>query len=391
MLESLGRNKLSNEAQLLICAARPVMDEKTSSRFIKILLSKIDWSKLKILTEKHRLEPLFWIHLKTYAREFVSEEILKHFENRFIEHSKQNILFASELLKIINAFESEEIILVPYKGVSLAAKVYDSILLRQSVDIDVLIRRKDVLKATELLMKLDYEPSFQLRPHQLSALMKTECDRVFTHNKLNTYLELHWAITPPYFSFPFETENLIDTLEPFKLMEREILMPSTENLILILCVNATKEMWERLEWLASFSQLLKQNEKINWNYLIERATELKSLRMLLLGFHLAKEVFETELPTEILSLIEKDKTIKPLAQKVYTNLFVEEESNYRLLKINLFRLKARESLRDKIFYCLMRLFTPSRKDLNFINLPRGFYWLYYFVRPIRLLTKLFSR
>lgn len=387
MLESLGSNKLSNEAQLLICAARPVMDQKSCKRFKAILKSDIDWSLVKKLLEGHRLEQLLWVHLKKYGDEFPSKEILKHFENRFIEHSKQNILFGSELLKIINAFENEEITIIPYKGVALSAKAYDSILLRQSVDIDVLIRRKDILSATELLIELGYEPSFKLRPHQLSALMKSECDRVFVHKKLNTYLELHWAITPPYFSFQLETENLIDTLQKFNMMGREVLMPSTENLILILCVNAAKEMWARLEWLSSFSQIIKQNENLNWDVLIEKAKELRSLRMLLLGLHLSKEVFEVELPKEILSLIEKDRTINQLSEKVYSNLFTEQACNNGLLTINLFRLKARESWKDKVRYCLMRLFTPSRKDINFINLPRGLSWLYYFVRPIRLIIR----
>jgi len=384
MLEKLGSTSVSNEARLMICAARPLMDEKTIEKFHVVLREKLDWSKVKRLAHSHRLEPLFWVHLKEHGRELASEETLSYFENRFIENSKSNLLFSKELLQIISVFERNNILIIPYKGTVLAAQIYDNILLRRCFDIDVLICGRDVNRAKELLIELGYEPEIHIRPHQQKALAWSECDQTFIHKKLNIYLELHWAITPRYFSFDLDTDDLINRLQKIKFLEREILMPSPEDLILILCVNATKEMWERLEWLGGIAQLIKQNERLDWHTLINRAEKLRSSRILLLGLHLAREVFEIELPEKVSALIKKDKVIKKLSEQVYAELFSDKEEKNGVLKTNIFRLKVRESWKDRVRYCVMRLLTPTHPDLNFINLPQTFDWIYYFVRPVRL-------
>ncbi len=391
MIERLGNTTLSQKGRLMILVGRSEMDAKTIEDFRSVLNSNLNWKNVSARLKWHKLLSLFFFHLKEHGQDYVPEDVFAHHEQLFHKNVRRNMIFAKELLRVITLFEQNNITIIPYKGTVLAAQAYGNLTLRECADLDVLICKSNVNLARELLIESGYEAEINIKPQHQSALFWSECDQVFINKELNIYLELHWGITPPYFSFPLETEQLIKNHKEFDFMGRKVLTPSTEDLILILCVNATKEMWRNLEWLCSLSEIIRQNENVDWALLIEISRKLRSLRMVLLGLYLTKEIFQVKLSDEVLMQIKNDKAaIETLAEKVYTSLFSEYKSNAGLININLFRLKARESWRDKIRYCTLRFLTPTHHDLNFISLSQKFLWLYYFVRPVRLFVELFQ-
>ena len=106
--------------------------------------------------------------------------------------------------------------------------------------------------------------------------------------------------------------------------------------------------------------------------------------MLHLGLILAHNLLNTTLPENIKQTVEKDRTARLLATQVSDRLFKSSD-----LKFNkyLFLLRCRNSNRDKFTYLSNITFAPNEKDWNFLQLPKYFHFLYYIIRPYRLLIE----
>jgi hypothetical protein len=380
---------INRENELLLCVARSEMDAKTRERFRQLLSQEINWSMLLKNAERHRLAPLLYWHLKEFSDE-CPKDAFDNLKQSFNKNARDNLLLTAETIRLVRLFEEHCIIAIPYKGVALAQQLYGNTGLRSSVDLDLLICRKDVQRAREVLLNAGYEQEIEISDEQLNVYARSECDQVFIHRQTQIYLELHWAVTPPYFGFELGTEDLIEKLENVELNNSSVPALRSEDLLLVLCVNATKEMWERLEWIAGVAELIRKSRHLNWDETVEQAKKLKSLRMLLLGVYLVSELFKVDLPQSVSSLIEQDRAVEPLVQQVYERLFDEREGNLSFTKLTLFRLKAREKKMTRASYCLLRLATPTHADLSLVKFPRALSWLYYFIRPARLLIQFVS-
>jgi hypothetical protein len=290
-----------------------------------------------------------------------------------------------ELCRLLKKFQEDGIAVLPYKGPALALQVYHDIALRSFNDLDILVCPSDVARSKDLLIRASYQPRLQLKAQHEKALFRSECDQSFVSDDGRILVELHWAVTPPFFSFPLKVESLLQRVEKMMLVaDVECTVPSTEDLLLLLCANGTKDMWERLELICAVAELVRRHPNLKWEQVLKQATDLKSERMLLLGISLAHDLFGVSLPEAIWKKIECDAFVKRLNAKVCEKLFQGDEKRVGVVEKNLFRLKAREHWRDKVRYCFLRAVTPTYKDWEMISLPQAFFFTYYFLRPFRL-------
>ncbi len=200
------------------------------------------------------------------------------------------------------------------------------------------------------------------------------------------HLELHWAIAPHFFSFPFETERLWSRRRRLKVAETEMFVPSRENLLLLLSAHGAKDSWARLEWICAVAELIRAEEALDWTTLMREARATGAERMLLLALSLAHELLEVELPEEILRKIGSSAKLGALTMKVTEQLFREKRRPAGFVGKSLFHLKARENLSDKIRYCARVATATSPFEWRLLPLPESLYFIYSLLRPVRLLT-----
>lgn len=379
---------LSTENQIMLTVARAQMDVRTEARLSELLTKTVDWNKLLDKAFAHRLTPLLRFHLKNY-KDKIPAGIWQRLEQLNSENIRQSLFLSGELIKLIKLFDAEKVPVIPYKGPALSALVYKDLTMREFVDLDLIVRRRDVVRAKKLLLDNGFTQKIEISDEQLTLYSRSECDQIFINNKSDYILELHWSVTPPYFGFNLTTEDLLEESVKIDFGNSRISSPSIENLLLILCVNATKEIWRRLEWLCTVAEIVRQNPKMDWSKVLLQAKKFESERMLLLGLFLSRELLEVKLPDEIKEQIKKDKAILPLAKKSCEGLF-EEKRMLKKMQMHLFRLSARERIIDRAYYCVLRLITPTHQDLTAIKFPRRLFFLYYPLRPVRLLLSLFK-
>lgn len=102
------------------------------------------------------------------------------------------------------------------------------------------------------------------------------------------------------------------------------------------------------------------------------------------GLLLARQILDLPLPEEILASIDADYPVKNLVREARKRLSENEMPAPGLVEKTRFQIWSRERGGDKARYCALRLLTPSYEDCS-PELPPSLSFLYYGVRPLRLL------
>jgi hypothetical protein len=200
-------------------------------------------------------------------------------------------------------------------------------------------------------------------------------------------LEMSWAFTGRFFSFSPDLKEWRTRLKPVSLGGEEIMTFSPEDLLLILCVHGAKHHWPALGGICDVAKLISVYRGMDWEGIMHHAGRLGGMRMLLLGLCLASDLLGVGLPDEVVRAIQADPCVRSLASDVHRNLFSDNWASSGIDLSALFHLKARERLRDRIYYCLDSVITPTYADWTLLPLPGFLSFLYYALRPMRVLAK----
>ena len=330
--------------------------------------------------------PLVYRHLSEQLAEAVPAPQLARLREHYRHNAARNLYLTSELCRILKLFEEQGIEAIPYKGPALAVSAYGELALRQFVDLDVLVRPRDVERASAVLEGEGYQPHFKLSAEQLPAFLRLSYVQSFTQDEKRRTIELHWAIAPRFFSFALTAEEIFAHVEKISLGHCQVLAPATEELLLMLVAHGTKDHWERLEWVSGIGELAVRPD-VKWSKLWRRAEELGGRRMLVVGLGLARRLLETPLPTEVLREMERDGKAPALVEEVIARMFHEGEAEHSLVRTASFQLRTKERWRDRTRFLLRLAATPTPVDWAMVRLPPALSFFYFFLRPFRLAKK----
>ena len=373
------------EHELVVCCSRTQVSEQKIARIKTLLENGIDWDYLYCFARRHSVLSLLYLQLSTIAPASVPPEELSRLKDYYQKNAGRNLYLTNELGRILQDFESAGIEAIPYKGPALAVFAYGKLDLRRFVDLDIMVRKADVLRAKELLIAQGYRCGTAWTRAQQSLLLRSQHNLTLSREQGRMIVELHWEVAPDLFASSFQAEQLWDRLEPINLNNFAVRSLSAEDLFLSLCVHGSKHLWTRLAWICDIAEILKTRRDLDWTALCAQARFTGTGRMMFLGLYLANCLFDAPLPVELKSRVLSDKTITSLAQEVAVALFSGTEPVLPTLRQSFgFNIRLRESWRLRVRYCRF-LFSPTDGDLGAVNLPGSLTFAYYIMRPFRLL------
>ena len=136
---------LHPEAELLVLSARLRSSDKSGSA--RALIQPVcDWGYLLQAAQDHGVIPLLYRHLHEASPDVIPEEMLKRLRDEAVANTRSNLALTRELFKLLDLFEAHDIYAIPYKGPVLASVAYGDIALRQFVDLDLIVHKRDVLR-----------------------------------------------------------------------------------------------------------------------------------------------------------------------------------------------------------------------------------------------------
>lgn len=368
------------------------MDPGRAERIRTLLRNNIDWQYLVRTASRHGVVPLLYWHLDATCPDAVPKATLDQLRRYFHVNAFHNRFLAGELLKLLRLFEAHGIPAIPYKGPVLAVAAYGNLSFRQFADLDILIHKQDILRAKDLLSSQGYQ--LPLTAEEEAVFLKDRYHYHFTRDAGRLHVEIHWAFTRRYWSFPIDLESLWDRLEPVSLIDTTVPSFHPEDLLLILCAHASKHDWKRLAWVCDVAELIRAHQELDWEQVMGQAARLRSERIVFLGLLLAKDCLGAILPERVLQRVQAEPVVQSLAAQLREQLFAEADCFPRVMDHVAFYLRMRERSQDRmayLLYCfpeiLRQAVTPNEKDRALLSLPVPFSSLYYLLRPIRLVKE----
>jgi putative nucleotidyltransferase-like protein len=379
------------EIELLLCCARTHVGPQVAGRINTLLGGRLDWDYLLRMLLAHGVMPLFHRNVAAVFPETLPKAVIDQTREYFRTHVQRNLFLTGELLRLLRLLTEHGIAALPYKGPVLAASVYGDVSLRDFSDLDILVQKKDILKSRELLISEGYRPRVPLTADQQVARLRSRNRKDFAFiSEGSVKVELHWEIAGLAL-FPLEARRLWERVEHLPLGGTTVLNVAAEDLLLILCVHGAKHFFKRVEWICDIAELLAANPAIRWERVIEQATRLRTRRMLFLGLILANQLLDSKIPDQISRRISADRETKAIAGRVRRSLFSETDSASEMFKRHSHRISLREGFRDRMrlraYYFgdyFRALVTPNEEDRGVLRLPELLHFLYYLLRPIRL-------
>jgi hypothetical protein len=348
---------------------------------------RLDWKSVFEAAAHHGLVPLVYEHLRAVCRDAVPVEVFEQFQEVYRSNGRRCLRMTGELLRLQEMFRVHGIRSLTFKGPALAASAYGNLALRQYNDLDMLVHPKDVLRARELLVSDGYQPLTQFTPQQEVRQLSQHYEYGFRHRDRGVLLELQWKFAPPYFNCPLAAEGCLSRATSITVSGIPVTTLAVEDHLLVLCMHGTKHYWERLEWICGVAELIRAHPDIDLTASMRRAAALGIERVLSVALYLMHDLLQTDLPEAIVRTIQTDSHAVSSANRVRAALFGAKRSSPGACERIFFHLRTRDRARQRFIYCLRLTVCPSLSDVEFVALPRSLSFLYYIVRPARLIAK----
>ncbi len=372
------------EVDLLLCCADTSIDAARAERIRTLLRTDLDWGYLLQTAGRHGVMPLLSRSLHTGFPADVPQTILEELRHRSRANAARNLFLTDELLKLLTLLEAHTISALPYKGPALAASIYGNLALREFSDLDILVHERDYQRAQCLLSTSGYR-----------LMNAFEWESTYLNDSGRVAVDLHQRMTPREFPSPLQFQDLWKRRQQMALLGTTVSTLSPEDTLLMLAVQTTKDAgtpYLQLARICDISQLLRAFPDLDLTALLRKSKQLGGERMVLFSLCLAHNLLGTPLPQHIVQKVRTQPTIDKLVVFADQRLFnCGERGADNQWSINQFRWLARERLRDKLLPYYLRyvhsVLVPCSLDREFLALPHGFAFLYYGIRPIRLLCK----
>jgi hypothetical protein len=386
MAEPISPSQLSgiasfrNEWVALLECASPALDRQR----VASLLRAVDWERLLVLAEEHGVAG----HLTACLRDIEDVLVPPEIRQALVDRQRAQIFFtlklAAELFRVLERFASERIGALVVKGPALAVQAYGDPAMRSYGDLDLLVRQRDIRRATELMSAAGYVAAVPL-----SAIDAGKIPGQYLFSKPDSKLivEMHNDCTLRYFPRRLPIEEFFSRQIRVRLDAQEAPALSVEDELVLICIHGGKHLWERLMWIADVAALISRQTGIDWERVVDSAKTIGAERMLHTGLRLASDLLKAQLPDKVRATAQSDVVVTRLAEQTSKWLPAAGYEPPGLFERAAFRWRMRGGLIAGAAYLLRLSFSPTEEDWYKDGQDDGHRFLDGLRRPFRLARK----
>ena len=386
------------DLQLLLAAARPSVSPETSERIRTLVGDNTDWPGVLRLASEHGVRPLLYRSLQSTCPDRVPDAVIGELLGFIRSDVAHNLSQNAELVRLLKGLGERGVPAIPFKGAILADWAFTDASLRESGDIDIVIRRRHLREAVTFLLTQDYRS----RSGGLEAKLENTTDdnlgRYLRFDRIDglASVDLQTSLEAPHFTFALDSDELWDRTIRRTFLGETVLSFSTEDLLILLGVHGTKDVWFKLKWICDIAGLIAREQGLDWDRVLRRAAHLRAKRKLLFGCLLAHDLLGADLPERVLAQIHKEPRVLASAKTIVEKYCLSSRRFTDAERATLyFRTADPGERRRRVVRYVRRtlgvLLHPSDKDRRAVSLPAWLSPVYYLVRPVRLVAQFAMR
>ena len=348
-------SSIQNEWPLLLECASPQPD----ARKLSALARAANGPRLLELAAEHGILASLAARLGKMDGDSVPRETRQALLDGQRAQNFVTLRMTAELFRILDQFASAGIGALVVKGPVLAVRAYGDPAMRSYGDLDLLVRRRDIRRATELMIASGYQPAVPLRAIDAG---KIPGQYLFSKPDSRLLIELHNDFTLRYFPRRLPLERFFERQIRVQLDSREVPALSVEDELVLICVHGAKHLWERLMWIADVAALVSRQSNLDWERAAVSAREVGAERMLRVGLQLAATLLKARMPDAVLAKVNSDRAAARLANQILNWLPAAGNAPPGLFERAAFRLQMHGGLVSAPAYLMRLLLSPTEED-----------------------------
>lgn len=359
-----------SEAGRLLCdfiAGRKIPETKLDK------LSPADWESLAVWARRFKVEGLFHreIRSRAFAAGLIPDEVRNRLKQAYRNHAIMNTALFLDAARVLKSLADNRLPVIALKGLALARQIYGDIALRPMVDMDLLVKKEDLVRAGRILLTLGYTQNISAWEN----MSKTYHHLPPFTNKHGAMIELHWDIVSPDCPITVDVDGLWERVCLITVDDVEVRAFGPEDLLLHLCVHACYHLQFGLDLtpLCDVAGLIKTaGNKIDWQIVIERATRWGGNKCVYLMLLLVQELLGAAPPDNIMSALKPDDYQPRFFDEALEQIFdVSPASQMMGIGIGkLSRIREMKGIKGKMSALLKEAF-PSRENMARISAASG--------------------
>lgn len=287
----------------------------------------------------------------------------------YLRNAAHSVRLVEALHHVCTALTQAGIEAVPFKGVVLSQMLYGAGDFRQSVDIDLMIRRVDVMRALPVLHKCGYQGF--IGEAETAKVVR----RAFSFEMRNPHngvlLDVQWDIANGYCKSAFAESELFQRTTPIKLAPYVFPTFNPVVTLYLLCVHGAKNSWCELKTLLDLAMMLKKGDPAVLAEVVSLMHNQGTLTMLQVGALLVSNLLGMDVPP----LLEKKRnhSVQVLADEISTFWQGRIQPSERPPAFQRFKwdLCFREGMRERTRYFLFRM-RPTKRD--YVDQKGSMHW-----------------
>jgi hypothetical protein len=378
------------EMELILACCRNASEPAAEDAVLQKVNAGVDWDLLAELMEFHGVTLVVGRKLSVIGSSRVPKDLLERFRCWEIEAARQNLGQTVELLRIIELLQESGVDVIPFRGMALATQLYGELTLRQSSDIDLIIRRQDVLTVKRILSSAGYAPSSCLSPAQETAFIRAASVYELWNRDRNVRLELHWKDSQ-HVALPLPDDFVWKGCQLISFGGLQVITLAHETLLLLLCAHGTKHCWQQLRYVSDVAELVRLSRDIDWVSVLRKAAELGARSMVMTGLGLSYQVLGAPLPEEVLRDIRNDRQVQRIVAECSEAFFHGCQTEPGYWRTCQFNLRTFDDWRGRLRYLTRVALRPGIQDFKAASLPKLLFPLYPCIRLLRLIRNLLAR
>lgn len=374
------------ETCLLLHCARAEVSAARAIEVRALVAAGLDWDRLLALAARHGLRALLHRHLTRIAAEAMPAAALATLRDYVQKNSAFGVLFTGELLRLLAALEDRGVEALPFKGPAMAQALYGHLALRQFCDLDILVRERDVWRASAVLEAQGFAADTAVPDGRRAGLLRQDYVRLFRRDGGRTIVELHWAVAPRAFAVRFDGDAVWSRLTSMTLQGRTVRMPAAEDLLLMLCVHGSRHNWDKLEHVATIAELVRRHPALDWPAVWQRAEAMHCHRMVAFALLLAHGVCDAPLAPEA-AVAWRSRPLRQMARAIVGEARVVDAPALTLGRRTARYLRLKDSYSDRAWAVAREFTTSTPDDWALVDLPGPLSVAYPLVRALRVARK----
>jgi hypothetical protein len=309
-IHPFGIASLEKEWAFLCACASPLANQE---RIRALLVGGLDWDVLLELADEHKMQGVLANRLAEADFRGVPANAREKLQSRIRAQHLFTLSMTAELFRMLQEFSKARIETILVKGPLVSLLAYGDLAVRSYVDLDVLLRHRDIQGATQRMLAMGFDAKV---PESAIRAGKIPGEYLFKRPGTQRIIELHTERTLRYYPKPMRVEDLFARKRHLLLDGREVPALSLEDELVLDCIHGATHFWERLMWVADVAAVVARHPEMDWKKAGQAAADVGAERMLHVGILLGALLFGVALPAMIAEEIQQDRVSESLCRQI---------------------------------------------------------------------------